>query len=137
MEVANQKRRSQFLHQSECETRLLQALVAKLTKYGPLMMAISSCHLSSLPGYTDIPVRSCHESCLSPVANAATIRLIDFLTAKRQSSGTVMGMLCRYSRTRRVMRKALSLVAKAAILGLLLYFALDLVNIETVGESRL
>jgi hypothetical protein len=62
------------------------------------------------------------------------IRLIDFLTAKRQSSGTVMGMLCRYSRTRRVMRKALSLVAKAAISGLLLYFALDLVNIETVGD---
>jgi uncharacterized membrane protein YbhN (UPF0104 family) len=32
------------------------------------------------------------------------------------------------------MRKAVSLVAKAAISGLLLYFALDLANIETVGD---
>jgi uncharacterized membrane protein YbhN (UPF0104 family) len=32
------------------------------------------------------------------------------------------------------MRKAVSLVVKAAISGLLLYFALDLINIETVGD---
>ena len=33
-----------------------------------------------------------------------------------------------------MMRKAVTLVAKAAVSGLLLYFALDLVNIETVRD---